>query len=171
MKATSLLLVSVVLGLAACKPADHKSAKVDPAAEEQAIRAKESAWMDAYNRHDSKVLAGQYEDDASLAAYGMKLMTDSMGRDLFLDGMAKDPALKVDFASDRIIVAASGELASSRGHYTMTYTDPATKQPKTETGSYLTVYRKAADGSWKAIEDFTTPGPAAIPAAAAAATE
>ena len=166
MRATSLLLVAVALGLAGCNPTG-KSAKVDPAAEEQAIRAKETAWMDAYNRHDSKGLSSQYEDDAALAAYGMKLMTDSVGRGLFLDGMAKDPALKVDFASDRIIVAASGELASSRGHYTMTYTDPATKQPRTENGSYLTTYRKAADGSWKAVEDFTTPGPAVIPAATA----
>ena len=39
----------------------------------------------------------------------------------------------------------------------------ATKQPKTEVGSYLTVYRKAADGSWKAVEDFTSPGPAVVP--------
>jgi len=38
---------------------------------------------------------------------------------------------------------------------------------RTETGSYLTVYRKAADGSWKAVEDFTTPGPAVAPASAA----
>jgi len=162
MKASSLLLITVALGLAACKPAEQKSAKVDPAAEEQAIRAKETAWMDAYNKHDAKGLADQYEADASLAASGTKLMTDSVGRGLFLDGMAKDPALKVDFASDRIIIAASGELASSRGHYTMTYTDPATKQPKTENGSYLTVYRKAADGSWMAIEDFTTPGPTVV---------
>jgi len=165
MRATSLLLVAIAFGLAGCNQTDHKARKVDTAAEEQAIRAKESAWMDAYNRHDAKGLAGQYEDDAALAANGMKLMTDSVGRSLFLDGMAKDPALKVDFASDRIIVAASGELASSRGHYTMTYTDPATKQPKTESGSYLTTYRKAADGSWKAVEDFTTPGPATAPAA------
>ena len=82
--------------------------------------------------------------------------------------MASDPALKVDFASDRIIVAASGDLASSRGHYTLTYTDPATKKPKTESGNYLTVYRKAADGSWKAVEDFTTPGQAAAAPASAA---
>ena len=159
------LLTALALGLAACNPATDKPTKVDTAAEEAAIRAKETAWMDAYNKHDAKGIADQYEEDASLAANGMKLMTDSVGRSLFLDGMAKDPALKVDFASDRIIVAASGELASSRGHYTMTYTDPATKQPKTETGSYLTVYRKAADGSWKAVEDFTTPGePVVAPA-------
>jgi ketosteroid isomerase-like protein len=159
-----LFIVAAAIAASACKPAENKTAKVDMAAEEQAIRAKETGWMEAYNKHDSIGLAGQYEDDASLAANGTALMTDSTGRRAFLAGMAADPALKVDFASDRIIVAASGELASSRGHYTMTYTDPVTKLPKTETGSYLTVYRKAADGSWKAIEDFTTPGPATAPA-------
>lgn len=171
MTKASLLIVAAVLGLSACKPAEEKAAKVDVKAEEQAIRAKETAWMQAYNKHDGKALAGQYEDGASLAANGTALMTDAVGRSLFLDGMASDPALKVDFASDRIIVAASGELASSRGHYTMTYTDPATKQPKTETGSYLTVYRKASDGSWKAVEDFTTPGAAAPPATTATAEQ
>jgi ketosteroid isomerase-like protein len=167
MRTASLLLVAVALSVAGCKQA-AEPAKVDTAAEEAAIRAKETAWMQAYNLHDAKALAGQYEDDASLASNGTALMTDTVGRSLFLDTMAKDPALKVDFASDRIIVAASGELASSRGHYTMTYTDPATRQPKTEKGNYLTVYRKAADGSWKAIEDFTTPGPPVLPAAPAA---
>ena len=164
MTKSPLLIVAAVIGLSACKPAENKVPKVDVAAEEQSIRAKETAWMDAYNKHDGNGLASQYEDEASLAANGTALMTDAVGRQLFLDGMAADAALKVDFASDRIIVAASGDLASSRGHYTMTFTDPVTKQPKTENGNYLTVYRKAADGSWKAVEDFTTPGPAVAPA-------
>ena len=168
MRAASLVWIAVALELAACKPAADKAAKVDLAAEEAAIRAKETAWMAAYNQHDGKGLAAQYEDDAALAANGVKLMTDSVGRGLFLDEMASDKALQVDFASDRIIVAASGDLASSRGHYTFIYTDPATKKPKTEKGNYLTVYRKAADGSWKAVEDFTTPGePTVVPASAA----
>jgi len=169
MKSASLTLIVIALGMAACKPAAEKDAKVDLAAEEQAIRAKETAWMDAYNKHDAKALAAQYEDGASLASNGAALMTDSVGRSIFLDTMASDPALKVDFASDRIIVAASGELASSRGHYTLTYTDPATKQPRTEKGSYLTVYRKGSDGKWLAVEDFTTPGPAVVPVPATAA--
>jgi len=164
---TAIALVLVALSVSACKPGADKAAKVDATAEEQAIRAKESAWMDAYNRHDAEGLASQYEADASLASSGASLMTDGVGRSIFLDAMAKDPNLKVDFASDRIIVAASGELASSRGHYTLTYTDQATKQPKTEKGSYLTVYRKGADGKWQAVEDFTTPGPAVVPAPAA----
>jgi ketosteroid isomerase-like protein len=159
MKAATALSLAVVLGLSACAPAS-KAAKVDVAAEESAIRAKETAWMAAYNKHDATALAGQYSDDAGLAGGGAAIMTDAAARRAFLDGVAADPALKVDFASDRVLVAASGDLASSRGHYTMTYTDPATKQPKTETGTYLTVYRKAADGNWQAVEDVTTAGPA-----------
>jgi ketosteroid isomerase-like protein len=168
MRTAAFALVVVVFGMAACKPEAQKAAKVDIAAEEQAIRAKEAAWMEAYNRHDAKGLAAQYEEGASLASSGAALMTDSVGRSIFLDTMANDPALKVDFASDRVIVAASGDLASSRGHYTMTYSDPATKQPKTEKGSYLTVYRKGSDGKWQAVEDFTTPGPAVVPIPATA---
>ncbi len=162
MKAASLALV-LALCVAACK---SPSAQVDTAAEEAAIRAKESAWMAAYNRHDADGLAAQYEDDADLAAPGVALMSDAASRGAFLKSFAGDPALKVDFASDRIIVAASGDLASSRGHYTMTYTDPASKQPKTESGTYFTVYRKQADGGWKAVEDVTVPGPPQVAAPA-----
>ena len=161
MRAASLALIAIALGMAACKPA----LKVDAAAEENAIRAKETAWMAAYNKHDAAILESQYEDGAGLAGPGAAVMTDAASRGAFLKGFASDPALKVDFASDRVIVAASGELASSRGHYTMTYTDPGSKQPKTETGTYLTVYRKQADGSWKAIEDLTTQGPPSVPGA------
>ena len=152
--------LALILGTAACKPAEEKTAKVDTAAAEQAIRDKEAAWMAAYNKHDPAGLMSQYEDDASSANAGMALITDAAARKAYLEGVAADPALKVDFASDRVIVASSGDLASSRGHYSFTFTDAATKQPKTESGSYLTVYRKAADGSWKAVEDFVTPGPA-----------
>src|SRR4029453_13539617 len=87
MRTASLVWIAVALELAACKPAADKAAKVDLAAEEAAIRAKETAWMAAYNQHDGKGLAAQYEDDAALAANGVKLMTDSVGRGLFLDEM------------------------------------------------------------------------------------
>jgi ketosteroid isomerase-like protein len=51
-------------------------------------------------------------------------------------------------------VADSGDLATSRGRFNESYTDPATNQPKTVSGSFVTVYKKQKDGSWKAIEDF-----------------
>ena len=160
MKKISAISLALILGVTACTSTD-KAPKVDVAAVEDAIRAKETGWMQAYNKRDAASLSAQYSEDAGLAGAGLAPMTDAPARDAFLKGIVADPALKVDFASDRILVAASGDLASSRGHYTMTYTDPATKQPKTENGTYLTVYRKAADGNWQAVEDVTTPGPAA----------
>jgi ketosteroid isomerase-like protein len=44
-------------------------------------------------------------------------------------------------------------------------TDKATNKPVTSSGTYLTVYKKQADGGFKAVEDAIIPGPA--PAAAA----
>ena len=45
-------------------------------------------------------------------------------------------------------VAKSGDIAYSRGTYEMTATDPQTKQPILIKGTYVTTFRKAADGSW-----------------------
>jgi len=44
-------------------------------------------------------------------------------------------------------------------------TDKATSKAADSQGSYLTVYKKQGDGSWKAVEDFITPSPAAEVAA------
>jgi ketosteroid isomerase-like protein len=41
----------------------------------------------------------------------------------------------------------------------MPMTDPVTRKPAAGSGSYLTVWKKQADGGWKAVEDFVTPGP------------
>ncbi len=38
----------------------------------------------------------------------------------------------------------------------MTMTNPKTKKPVEDKGSYVTVYKKQADGNWKAIEDINT---------------
>jgi len=45
----------------------------------------------------------------------------------------------------------------------------STKQVVTNRGAYITVYKKAADGSWKVVDDMTAVEPAEAPAAAPAA--
>jgi len=166
MKAVYLTLAVGALALSSCNKSEAPAANMatDTASEEAAIKVKEAGWMDAYAKKDAAALAAEYADDAALANPGAALASDAAARKALIDGFVADPALKVDFATDRVLVAKSGDLASSRGHYTITYTDPGTKKPKTESGSYLTVYRKGADGSWQAVEDFITPGaPAATP--------
>jgi uncharacterized protein (TIGR02246 family) len=156
---TTTVLVIGALALAGCNKAVES--KVDTAAIEKQIRDNEAKWMAAYNSHDAAALASNYAEDAVLANPDTPLVSglDAIRKETA--GFAADPNLKIDFSSDRVGVAASGDLAYSRGHYSMTYTDPDTKKPADSTGHYLTVYRKQADGSWKAVEDFVTQGPQA----------
>ena len=51
-------------------------------------------------------------------------------------------------------VAKSGDLGYAQGGYTMTMTDPKTKKVLTVNGKYVEVFRKQADGGWKAVEDI-----------------
>jgi ketosteroid isomerase-like protein len=70
--------------------------------------------------------------------------------------MVADPALSLKFQASHVEVAKSGDVAFTRGSYTMTMTDPNSKQVVNDRGSYVTTYRKQADGSWKAVSDIAT---------------
>jgi uncharacterized protein (TIGR02246 family) len=166
MRRSIVLSAAVAMAaLASCQQAGAdkavKADKVDTAAIESQLKQAETRWNRAYAEHDSATLAGAYADDAALANPGAPLVTgiDSIRKETA--AFAADPNLKVQFASDRIQVAASGDLAYTRGHFTMTMTDPATRKPTASSGSYLTVWKKQTDGEWKAVEDFVTPGAAA----------
>ena len=71
--------------------------------------------------------------------------------------LLEDPELELSFDPDRVDVAASGDLAYSVGTYTMRSTSAATGRPQTESGNYLTTYRRQRDGSWKAVDDVAVP--------------
>jgi ketosteroid isomerase-like protein len=124
------------------------------------LKAQETQWQKDYAAKNVDALAGEYAGDAALAGPGEPLATSDADRRKAIQGLTGDPNFALTFGSNRILVAKSGDLASSRGHYTLTMTDKATNKPVTSNGSYLTVFKKEDDGSWKAVEDFITPGPA-----------
>lgn len=133
---------------------------VDTGKIQDSIRAEEARWEKDYAAKDLNALAGHYTDDAALVDPGSKVASSDVDRRKELETFVSDPNLKLTFASDRITVASSGDLAASRGHFSLVATDKATNKPVASEGTYLTVYQKQGDGSWKAIEDFITPGPA-----------
>jgi ketosteroid isomerase-like protein len=159
----SMAAVAAALALTGCSKGTQASA--DPGQISDSIKAQEAQWEKDYAAKDINALAGHYAQDAALGGPGDPVATTDVDRRKALQGLLTDPNLKLHFAADQVQVAASGDLAYSRGHYSMTMTDKATSKPVDSTGSYLTVYKKESDGSWKAVEDFITPGPAAAPAA------
>ena len=74
-----------------------------------------------------------------------------------------DPSFSIEFVNTRTEVAAGGDMAFTHGTFHVTYTNPANQRPGAVDGSYVTVFRKQADGSWKAVQDISTPGPMATP--------
>jgi len=157
-----MLLTAAAFAVTGCTK--KAEAAADTAKIADAIRAQEAGWQQGYNDKDINVLAAEYADDAAIANPGEALATTDVGRRKSLQALLSDPNLKISFASDRVTVASSGDVASSRGHYTITTTDKATNKAVTSSGTYLTVYKKQADGGFKAVEDVIIPGPA--PAAA-----
>ncbi len=163
-KAISLTVALVAaLGVSGCTKGAKAAA--DPAQIEQSIRAQEAQWQKDYAAKDVNALAGHYADDAVMVGPGDPPATTDTQRRQSLATLTSDPNMKLTFAADQVQVADAGDMAFSRGHYSMTLTDKATSKPVTSDGTYLTVYQKQSDGSWKAVEDFITPGPASSAAA------
>lgn len=147
----------LALGLGGCAKYEHKGA--DAGAIKTAIKADEIKWNEQFKSKDLEGLLGHYADDAYFVAPGVKPASGSTEiRKAYSDAL-NDPALAISFSSDKIDVAGSGDMAYARGHFTEKYTDLKTQKVMTDSGSYLTVYKKQADGSWKAEEDFAAADP------------
>ncbi|MFL6731491.1 MAG: YybH family protein [Sphingomicrobium sp.] len=159
MQKAILFVGTALAALSASGCTKSAQASVDPAKIEASIRAQEAQWQKDYAAKDVNALAGHYSEDAALGGPGDPLATTDADRRKALQSLVSDPNLKLTFAADRVQVAQSGDYAYSRGHYSMTMTNAATSRPVSSDGSYLTVYKKQQDGSWKAVEDFITPGP------------
>lgn len=128
----------------------------DPAAVQTAIKADEKKWNEDFKAKNLEGLLSHYADDAYLAAGGPAANGSTDIRKQYTDALS-DNYFSVEFASDKIDV--SGDLAYSRGHFTEKHQDRKSGNVVTETGSFLTVYKKQPDGSWKAVEDFTAADP------------
>src|SRR5207248_4731469 len=165
-----LAAAAMALTTSAC----NKVGASDAGAVKSAIKADEKKRNDQFKSKDMEGLLSHYADDAFFIAPGVPAADGSTAiRKAYAEGL-NDKNFDISFASDKIDVAASGDLAYARGHLSEKYTDPKTGEVMSHTGSYITVYKKQADGSWKAIEDFAAaeagsekpvaPGPVAKPA-------
>ncbi len=161
-KIVSLACVAgIAMMMAACNQApDTHDADV------QAIKNLETTWNQDNASKSAEKLASYYADDAVLMAPGMAPAAGKDAIHTLVSQMVTDPALTLKFQSSKVDAAKSGDLAYSQGSYTMTMTDANTKKVVNDHGSYVTVYHKQADGSWKVVSDIATsevPPPAPPP--------
>jgi uncharacterized protein (TIGR02246 family) len=119
-----------------------------------AVKAAEQGMLKAFQAKDAAALTSHYASDAVLALPGRTVKgSEAIGKANEED--FKDPAFKLSFTNER--ADASGDIAYTSGSFQVTYTDRQTKQVVNGTGTYVTVFKKQADGSWKAVADVATP--------------
>ena len=167
LKKSQLILGSLVLALAiACAPAPAPAPDTHDA-DVKAIKDAEAAWVVACATKDPEKIAAFYTDDGSLLLNGMPIVTGKANVAAGWKTVTSDPNFSLTFTATRVDVAKSGELGFTQGAYTMTVSDPKTKKSVTDKGKYLTVWKKQADGSWKAVEDTAVSDGPEAPAAPA----
>lgn len=156
MSKTLLSFTSVLLlALAGCNSAPPAPV-VDIAAEEAKLHELEGGWVKAWAAKDLDKIVANYTADATVMAPGFPAMSGTAAIKDGLKGMLADSKLQLSFSSAKVEVAKGGDVAYTRGTYQMTMSDSKTKKPVTDKGSYVTIYKKQADGSWKASEDINT---------------
>lgn len=153
MRSTSLVLsLSLALLTVACSttPAPAPDTR---AADVQAVKDVEAAWVKDAASKDAEKWAGYFTDDGSGLYPGAATLHGKAAIRAAMAPYFADPNFALTFQSTRTVASKGGDLVYSEGTYSMTMTDPKTKKPMTDKGKFLTVYAKQADGSWKAVAD------------------
>ena len=127
---------------------------VDLAAEAQAVRDRSAAWMKLAQAKDAAGIANGVRSTDSVTLEDGKVLKGVAALQADLEaGYAADPNGTIDWTTNDVKVAASGDLAYELGTFTFD-PDGAGPQPAAN-GEYVTVWTKA-DGSWRVAADAGT---------------
>jgi ketosteroid isomerase-like protein len=136
---------------AACTPVaapDTRQADI------QAVKDVEVAWAKDAALKDPVRFASYY---SAMDAVGLFPNSSPVtGRDDLqgvLATMMADPNFGLSFQGTRADASRGGDLVYTVGTYSLTMSDPKNKKPVTDHGKYMTVYKRQADGTWKAVAD------------------
>jgi uncharacterized protein (TIGR02246 family) len=152
----STLLIAVVFALAACATQEAPPAAapaVDKAAEEAAIRALSMKWLEFEKARDAAGVATLFAADGTMYRDHNEPITGAAAIQAYATkDYAENPKAVVEWSTDGVDVADSGEMAVERGSFSITGAGPDGKG--SERGKYLTQWRKV-NGEWKVVGDIS----------------
>ena len=138
---------AIILGACRPAPADQSAGAVE------AVRAADVAWEKAMSGRDTSAAVAVVEPGGSMLAPNAPIATGPEAIRALIAGFYGMPGMSIHWQATKVEAARSGDLAYSSGTYELTFTGPKGK-PITDHGKYVTVWRKQADGSWKATLDI-----------------
>lgn len=153
------LTLSVLLATA-CRPepVESRPAAADAAAplsaaDQAAIRATDSGFTTAAGAGDAAGVAAMYMADARLMPPNAATVQGRDGIQKFWGGFMEAYRLKIAVTADE--VEGRGDLAYSRGHFTLDATPKAQgAAPLHDEGKFLEILRRQPDGTWRYAVDM-----------------
>lgn len=125
------------------------------ASEEDAIRGKMQAWLDAFNTKDAERLAALYSDQIYYANNGNKLVRDTKSIiDNYRTQFASAPKVTIDFSEE--LVAAGPRFAHISGKYRVNVPNE-TGGIQNAYGRVLLIFEKI-ESDWLLVVDFDNQG-------------
>src|SRR5437879_3751950 len=123
-------------------------------ADVRTITEGEALWARDWRFRDADRIISHYSEDATLMLPNLAPATGRESIREVVREIVKDGNLMYSFDATRVDVAKSGDIGYAQGTYTLTMTDLTTKKAARDRGSYLRVYRKQMDGTWKVLHDM-----------------
>jgi uncharacterized protein (TIGR02246 family) len=161
---TSCACIAVLLMVSAC----NQQAQQPPdtrAADETALRNLDTQWSKAAMANDLDATVSYYSDDAAVFPPNAPVASGKQAIRAVWASLLS-PGVSVSWQANKVEVSRASDLAYLTGTYQVTLKDPKGKTSIADSGKFIEVWKKQADGNWKAVADmFNSDLPAApVPA-------
>ncbi|MDP9268797.1 MAG: DUF4440 domain-containing protein [Acidobacteriota bacterium] len=148
----TLLLLAATLGF----PSDKNNDRNDETKQVKQVRETELAFAAAARAKDVEKVISFFDDDIHFFHQGQMLSGVEAERKNWT-GLLTDPNLSITWKPE--IVEASGGLGYTTGPFEIRVKQAGGTEVITR-GRYVTIWRRKADGSWKAAIDIGNQAPA-----------
>ena len=144
-------LAGIVVLTGACGP--RQSEPVDLAAAAREVAAADSAWSAAASSRNLDASADMIAEDGIMFPPDLPPMVGRpAAREFMRQGFAI-PGFNISWVTDTVVVAASGDFAYTINRSREIETD-STGRVDTTTSKAVAVWRRDADGKWRAVADI-----------------
>jgi uncharacterized protein (TIGR02246 family) len=155
--AATAAVIIVAASLAACVTAPKKPTAAE---DEAAIMAFNQRYLKAINDGDSATLASLTTPEHIMIAPGRPPIVGKEANDAANARAAQ--MFKIEEAWQPVETFVSGDLAYQRGTFTVAATPKAGGATRNTHGTFMRIYKRQADGSWRMVRDmFNSDQPAA----------
>lgn len=151
-------LALALLGSSCSQKVEAPSTPARPdhrAADAAAIRATDANWVKAAAAKDPVAFTSFYAEDGVLLPPGGPMASGKEAVGEAWHQLMSRPGFALTFASTKVDVSKSGDLAYELGNYALTLNDKHGK-PETSKGKFVVVWGRQPDGTWKALVDAPT---------------